>query len=72
MNRINNYDELKKFYKEFSEKLHDKNKQRILICAGTGCQAGGSAKIADRFRELAGSSSDPSGWSPQDRLPWFL
>ena len=60
MNRINNYDELKEFYKEFSEKLHDKNKQRILICAGTGCQAGGSAKIADRFRELAGTSSDIS------------
>ena len=26
---------------------------RILVCAGTGCLAGGSAKIYDRFLELA-------------------
>ena len=28
-------------------------KHRILVCAGTGCLAGGSAKIYDRFVELA-------------------
>ena len=30
---------------------------RILICAGTGCLAGGAKEICDRFEELAGNTS---------------
>ena len=30
----------------------DKCKHRIVICAGTGCMAGGSMKIYHRFREV--------------------
>ena len=35
-----------------------KAKYRILICAGTGCLAGGSAKICERLTELVGN--DPN------------
>lgn len=37
-----------------------KEKVRILICAGTGCLAGGSEKIYEKFKELVGANSDVS------------
>ena len=54
MNKVKNYDELKNFHELFSNKIKNTS-CRILICAGTGCQAGGSAKIAKRFNELTGN-----------------
>jgi len=36
----------------------EQEKFRILICAGTGCLAGGSAKIYDKMCELVGSASN--------------
>jgi NADH:ubiquinone oxidoreductase, NADH-binding (51 kD) subunit len=38
--------------KERFEKSAACQKPRIIICAGTGCMAGGSMKIYDRFREV--------------------
>lgn len=59
MNRIQNFEELKKFHELFSKKVKDAP-CRVLICAGTGCQAGGSAKIAERFNQLAGNNENIS------------
>ncbi len=51
MNRINNAEELAAVRKTAKERI-DSNKCRILICAGTGCLAGGSDKIYEKMCEL--------------------
>lgn len=48
---IKNREELVYKQKEFKKSL-DSQKRQILICAGTGCVAGGSLAIYARFREL--------------------
>lgn len=49
--RINTREELSQRRKEYKQSL-DSQKKQILICAGTGCVAGGSLKIYDRMKEL--------------------
>ena len=51
MERIKNREELAKV-RELSEKRIAASKCRILICAGTGCLAGGSAEIYEKMQEL--------------------
>jgi len=51
MNRINTVEELKKI-REFAENALEKQKKKVLICAGTGCVAGGSLKIYDKIKKL--------------------
>ena len=55
MNRITNSSELDAAVKQAEEMLHA-DSHRILVCAGTGCLAGGSQKIYDRFCEMAKQS----------------
>lgn len=50
--RLNNREDLEKKRIEAKEAMK-KPSHRILVCAGTGCLAGGSAKIYDKFLELA-------------------
>ena len=56
---LHNREELQALRKETVEKLQSQ-KLRILICAGTGCIAGGSKKIYDRMKELAVSNEKVS------------
>ena len=56
---LHNREELQALRKETVEKLQSQ-KLRILICAGTGCIAGGSKKIYDRMKELAASNEKVS------------
>ncbi len=39
-------------YKEFVKKAYEAQTSKIIVCAGTGCVAGGSLKIYDRLKEL--------------------
>ena len=55
MNRITNVSELDAAVKQAETMLHA-DSHRILVCAGTGCLAGGSQKIYDRFCEMAKQS----------------
>ena len=57
--RIENREALDKRRKEAKEAMK-RPAHRILVCAGTGCLAGGSAKIYDRFSELAAGMDDVS------------
>ncbi|MCR4817581.1 MAG: NADH-quinone oxidoreductase subunit NuoF [Fretibacterium sp.] len=52
MRRIHSRDELNELQKTLSARVQDAP-CRILICAGTGCQAGGSLEIFRRMNELA-------------------
>ena len=61
MNRITNVSELDAAVKQAEEMLHA-DSHRILVCAGTGCLAGGSQKIYDRFCEMA-KQSEGVKWS---------
>ena len=56
---LHNREEIQALRKETAEKLHAQ-KLRILICAGTGCIAGGSKKIYDRTKELAATNDKVS------------
>ena len=56
---LHNREELQALRKETAEKIQNQ-KLRILICAGTGCIAGGSKKIYDRMKELAASNDKVS------------
>lgn len=49
--KINTREELVTFREKYSKSLHSQTKQ-ILICAGTGCVAGGSLNIYARLKEL--------------------
>ena len=39
-------------YREESIKAYGAQAEKIIVCAGTGCVAGGSLKIYDRLKEL--------------------
>ena len=57
MTRIENRFQLKQVRAECQEAL--KQEQcRILICGGTGCLAGGSARLYERMKELAAGQAD--------------
>ena len=56
---LHNREELQALRKEAEAHLHAQ-KLRILICAGTGCMAGGSEKIYDRMKELTESNTNVS------------
>ncbi|MEA5003997.1 MAG: NADH-quinone oxidoreductase subunit NuoF [Christensenella sp.] len=49
---IQNITELKQTKEQYKESL-DAQYKKILVCAGTGCVAGGSMEIYDRLKELA-------------------
>ena len=51
--RINTREELEQKRLEYKKSLDSQRKQ-ILVCAGTGCVAGGSLKIYDRLKTLIG------------------
>ena len=55
--RINSKDDFIKKQREFAASLNSQKKQ-ILICAGTGCVAGGSLKIYKRLKELIENKGD--------------
>lgn len=48
---IKTFDDLKKYAKTFERSL-EKQKVKVLVCAGTGCVAGGSLKIYDELVRL--------------------
>ena len=54
--RINTFDELNIVRNEYKKALELQKKQ-ILICAGTGCVAGGSLVIHDRIKEILESKN---------------
>ena len=39
-------------YREAAKKAYAAQTQKIIICAGTGCVAGGSLKVYDRLKQL--------------------
>ena len=49
--KLNNNIELEAFRKDYKSFLNNQTKQ-ILVCAGTGCMAGGSLNIYDKFAEI--------------------
>ena len=49
--RINSPEELQKMQEFYGQELNAERK-RILVCAGTGCVAGGSLQIYARLKEL--------------------
>ena len=57
MKRIQNREILQQVRKETSEKI-EKSRCRILICAGTGCLAGGSGEIYEKMCELTAENPD--------------
>ncbi|MDO4977833.1 MAG: NADH-quinone oxidoreductase subunit NuoF [Eubacteriales bacterium] len=57
MSRIENREMLHEI-SQASKKEIDSTKCRILICAGTGCLAGGSAEIYEKMCELAANTPD--------------
>ncbi len=50
--RLENREALEERRREAKETMK-RPSHRILVCAGTGCLAGGSAGIYDKFKELA-------------------
>ena len=57
MKRIENREILQQVRKETSEKI-EKSRCRILICAGTGCLAGGPGEIYEKMCELTAENPD--------------
>ena len=57
MNRLSSREDLAKARK-LSEERIENIKCRILICAGTGCLAGGSQKIYEKMCELCQTAPD--------------
>ena len=55
MSRFNDVNDLRVF-REACKKELDSQEKKILICAGTGCIAGGSLNIYNRFLELCKDS----------------
>lgn len=49
--KVKSREELEALREEYRKALNSQDKQ-ILVCAGTGCMAGGSLKIYERFKEL--------------------
>lgn len=49
--KINSREELNHLQEYYNSRLNAQ-KKRILVCAGTGCVAGGSLLIYDRLKEL--------------------
>ncbi len=77
--RLNNREDLIRARKEAKAAM-EQEKFRILICAGTGCLAGGSAKIYEKLKELvdanpnvevefgAGVAHGPNGECPSAQI----
>ena len=57
MQRINSAEALEKICKRAKDRI-DSCKCRILICAGTGCLAGGSGEIYEEMKRLAEDNPD--------------
>ena len=48
---IKNYNELESFAQLYKKSL-DKQRKKVLVCAGTGCVAGGSLAIYEKIKAL--------------------
>ncbi|MBO4905154.1 MAG: 4Fe-4S binding protein [Lachnospiraceae bacterium] len=59
MNKLRSADDLAKIREKCEQRISG-IKCRILVCAGTGCLAGGSQKIYERLCELCGNNPDAS------------
>ncbi len=46
-------------FRENAKKAYDLQEKKIIVCAGTGCVAGGSLKIYDKLRALAAEKNVP-------------
>ena len=57
MSKVMNHEELNQLKEKAAQQIAD-SKCRILICAGTGCLAGGSGKIYERMCELVAENPD--------------
>ena len=57
MCKINNRETLNEIRNHAKQTIAN-SKCRILICAGTGCLAGGSAQICERMKELVNENPD--------------
>lgn len=51
MNKLSNLSDLEAL-RSFAKASLDKQQKKVLICAGTGCVAGGSLKIYDKIKKL--------------------
>ena len=49
--KINSREELERIRNDYRKALNSQEKQ-ILVCAGTGCMAGGSIKIYEKFKKI--------------------
>ncbi len=57
MRKIDNREALNELRSQAKQTI-DNSKCRILICAGTGCLAGGSAQIHEKMKELVSDNPD--------------
>ena len=69
--RINSPEELKSMQEFYSQALNAQ-KKRILVCAGTGCVAGGSLQIYARLKELMEERGIPCEVLLQDEADGHL
>ena len=69
--RINSPEELKRAQEFYSQELNAQ-KKRILVCAGTGCVAGGSLQIYARLKELMAQRGIPCEVLLQDEADGHL
>ena len=66
--RINSPEELKSMQEFYSQALNAQ-KKRILVCAGTGCVAGGSLQIYARLKELMKERGIPTALATSTGRP---
>ncbi len=64
MKKITSHDELRELRKKFESKIKSEP-VRILVCAGTGCQASGSLKIWEKMSELAKNTEISVEFTPE-------
>ena len=57
MKKLHSRNELEEFQKAMSARIQDAP-CRVMVCAGTGCQAGGSLRIYERMVELLGGQAE--------------
>ena len=64
MKKITSHDELKELRKKFEANIKSEP-VRILVCAGTGCQASGSLKVWEKMCELAKDTEVTVEFAPE-------
>ena len=69
--KINSREELNHLQEYYSSRLNAQ-KKRILVCAGTGCVAGGSLLIYDRLKELMEEKGMRLSWKKNPMILPFI